>query len=258
MNTVPSGFRARRIAFVALIAALLGATAVLAKPLRVIAIGDSITQGGKRGVKEYTYRWPLARMLTDEGVATDFIGTRRGGVDPDATWPGSWDNNHEGYYGATSAYVRDRLRENLSKLAPPDVALIDLGTNDSVWSVATTIIEPVEEIVQMLRARNPRVTIFVARLPASALRRLVLRRHIVTMAGRLSTPQSPMVVVAQDADWNANANDPAGDTFDGVHPNLRGQRKMAEQWLAAMRPFLASLTAATEVADRSVDPTRAR
>ena len=92
----------------------------------------------------------------------------------------------------------------------------------------------------MLRARNPRVTIFVAQLPASALRRLVLRCHIVKMAGRLSTPQSPMVVVAQDADWNANANEPAGDTFDGVHPNLRGQRKMAAQWLAAMRPFLAS------------------
>lgn len=31
---------------------------------------------------------------------------------------------------------------------------------------------------------------------------------------------------------------PTADTFDGTHPNLQGQRKMAEAWLAAMRPFL--------------------
>lgn len=221
------------------VAALLMAASAFAAPLRIVAIGDSITQGGKLGTKQYTYRWPLSRMLHDEQVAFDFIGTRTEGLDSAATWPAPWDAHHEGFYGATSAFVRDHLREDLPKLPPPDVALIDLGTNDDKADIGGATIAPLRDIVAMLRARNPKVSVYVALIPARIVRRVELHARVRWEAHELSTPASPVVAVDQDVAWNADPHDPAGDTVDGVHPNLKGQRKMAEAWLSAMRPQLA-------------------
>ncbi len=104
------------------------------EPIRILCIGDSITQGGKSDRQEYTYRWSLFCMLKDAGVTFDFIGTRQTGLHTDATWPDYngevFDLHHEGYYGAKTAEVRDALKENLSVLDAPDIALIHLGTND--------------------------------------------------------------------------------------------------------------------------------
>jgi acyl-CoA thioesterase I len=228
------------VGLVAWLAVLVGAVApAVADPLKVLTIGDSITQGGRRGVQEYTYRWPLVRMLADEGFACDFIGSRSGGLDPDASWPKSFDNQHEGYYGATSAYVRDRLAENLHRLPAPDIALIDLGTNDDRSDAGGSTIAPLEDIVRLLRARNPRVAIYIAQIPGVGVwRRLMIRTRIAWLAARLQRRESPVVAVSQDIGWNDDPNAPDADTFDGVHPNLRGQRKMAERWLAAMHPLL--------------------
>lgn len=222
-----------------LLAALFTAAPAFAAPLKIIAIGDSITQGGKLGTKQYTYRWPLSHMLRDEQVDFDFIGTRTEGLDAAATWPAPWDAHHEGFYGATSAFVRDRLREDLPKLPPPDVALIDLGSNDAKDDIGGATIAPLRDIVEMLRARNPKVAVYVALIPERIVRRVVLHTRVRWAAHELSTAASPVVVVDQDRAWNADPDDPAGDTVDGVHPNLKGQRKMAEAWLSAMRPALA-------------------
>lgn len=229
--------RFRRVTW--LVALLLIAAPTFAAPLHIIAIGDSITQGGKLGTKQYTYRWPLSRMLHDEQVDFDFIGTRTEGLDAAATWPAPWDAHHEGFYGATSAFVRDRLHEDLPELPPPDMALIDLGTNDDKDDIGGATIAPLNDIVAMLRARNPKVAVYVALIPARIVRRVVLHTRVRWATHELSTAASPVVVVDQDQAWNANPGDPAGDTVDGVHPNLKGQRKMAEAWLGAMRPVLA-------------------
>ena len=61
----------------------------LAEPVRIICIGDSITQGGRRDRDEFTYRWPLFNLLASHGLKFDFIGTRTAGLQPEATWPDS-------------------------------------------------------------------------------------------------------------------------------------------------------------------------
>lgn len=233
-------FRFRRAAWA--LALMLVASPALAAPLKIIAIGDSITQGGKLGTEQYTYRWPLTHLLRDEQVDFDFIGTRTEGLDPAYRWPAPWDAHHEGFYGATSAFVRDRLREDLPKLAPPDVALIDLGTNDDkggIGNIGDATIAPLHDMIGMLRARNPKVAIYVALIPAPIVRRVVLHTRVRWAAHQLSTPESPVVAVDQDRSWTADPHDPASDTVDWVHPNPRGQRKMAEAWLDAMRPAIA-------------------
>jgi len=75
------------------------------KPYRILCVGDSITQGGRTGREEYTYRLPLQRLLHDAHVKYDFVGSRNAGLDQGATWPDvaegvPFDPDHEGYYGA--------------------------------------------------------------------------------------------------------------------------------------------------------------
>ena len=210
-----------------------GAT-LAAEPLHIVAIGDSITAGGRAGTKEYTYRLPLLRMLRDENACFDFVGARRGGLDPAAYWPGGTDSENEGYYGARTAEVRDRLAADLPKFEAPDLALIHLGTNDSRGFVEDDIIAPLVDIIGMLRARNPHVAVMVAQIKAAkGFRTTYMHLRIMQLAAELSSAESPVTAVDQYSGFN-----PASDTFDGVHPNLIGQRKMAERWLQAMRPFL--------------------
>ena len=208
--------------------------AVAGPPLHIMPIGDSITQGGRAGAKEYTYRWPLARMLRDEGACFDFIGTRHAGLDATAHWPANWNDSHEGYYGAHTATVRDRLAEHLPLLPPPDLALVHLGTNDqNGGQVDEDIIAPMRDIVALLRRANPRVTVLIAQIPVRTLRGMYLHYRMDRLADALNEASSHVATVDQFSGWNAR-----DDTSDGVHPNLMGQRWMAERWLAAMRPFI--------------------
>jgi hypothetical protein len=214
------------------------------RPVYILPIGDSITQGGRTDRAEYTYRYPLYFMLRAAGYNVDFIGSQRAGFEPGAVWPARngqpFDPDHEGHYGWTTAQVRDRLREWMRTYpAAPDIALIHLGTNDrDALDLHMAIVRPLREIIAMLRAKNPRVAVLVGHLNFNDGSALRIRPLVEKMARELSTPTSPVRTVAHFAGWQANPFSPNPDTFDWLHPNPQGQRKMAEKWFAAMRPIL--------------------
>jgi len=197
------------------------------EPLRIHPIGDSITQGGStsKGGPELTYRYPLQQALAGLGIAFDFVGGNRKGLDA-SPWPASFDPDHDGYYGRTTAQVRDLMAP-----IPSDVAIIDLGTNDAnQWNVWRYIVDPMATIIVRLRAANPRVAVFIAEPSFGDSSRGWLRRTALQQLARdLSTRQSPVIFVPAPASW-----DPAADTFDGVHPNARGSTKLAAGFIAAM------------------------
>jgi lysophospholipase L1-like esterase len=208
--------------------------------LRILCIGDSITQGGVRGRAEWTYRLPLQEMLRDAGIAFDFIGTQSTGVHPGVEWPSvrgvPFDPEHEGYYGWTTADVCDRLRGHLPKLPPPDVALIHLGTNDQrAEDFQIAIVTPLEDIVAQLRERNPKVAVFIGHLCFDFGPALEIRPLVETMAARLDSAISPVMTVHHYRDWREHPEKPGAHTFDWVHPNPDGQRHMAAKWFEAMK-----------------------
>ena len=71
--------------------------------------------------------------------------------------------------------------------------------------------------------------------PACAQRVVALNDAIPAWAAARTTGQSPVVVVDQ---WSGF--DTATDTYDGVHPNSSGDRKMAGRWHPALVRFLAT------------------
>ena len=221
----PAAVKLALIGFIAF-----AALAVGAEPIRILPIGDSITQGGRLGRPEYTYRWPLARLLKDDGYEVAFIGTRSGGLHDNFKWPEPWCDRHEGYYGATTRFVTDRVVAHLALLPPPDVALVNLGTNDNGWLSFDNVVTPLTRLVEALRERNPAVAVLVYQPTKRLLEGGgVLHVNLRAMAERLSTPDSTVTVVEDDV---------GADTFDGVHPDEAGQAHQAAQWMNALRPIL--------------------
>jgi len=90
-------------------------------PLRILAAGDSNTEA-----REFPgYRGYLKAELDRRGIATDFVGSRRGG-EP------AGDPEHEGYSGEGLARIRQRIREGMIEQQAADVMLLLAGSND-LW-----------------------------------------------------------------------------------------------------------------------------
>ena len=215
----------------------------VAQPIRILPLGDSITQGGRQDRPEYTYRYPLFYMLKDAGYAVDFIGSLNTGLQPEAVWPDKngvpFDRDHEGHYGISTLEARKRLPDWMEKYAAPaDMALIHLGSNDyDAANYDRAIITPLKEIIALLRQKNPNVVILVGHMLESGRKARALRPMIERMVREQHLPQSPVVSVAFYEGWISKPG-PGSDTFDWAHPNPQGQQKMADKWFAAMVPFL--------------------
>lgn len=219
---------------------------VIGQPIRILPLGDSITQGGRTDRPEYTYRYPLYYMLKDAGYSVDFVGSMNSGLQPDAVWPSrngvAFDYDHEGHYGIATAQARQRLPEWMKKYpVASDMALIHLGTNDyDAGNHEQTIIAPMKEIIALLRQQNPNIIILVGHLLEEGGKPPAVRPLIERMVRDTNTPRSPLVAVELYDGWVAMPG-PDSDTFDWAHPNPKGQQKMADKWFAAIVPFLAGM-----------------
>ena len=214
------------------------------KPIRILPIGDSITQGGKVKQKEYTYRYPLFCMLKDAGVNFDFIGSLKTGLQKEATWPDykgeKFDLDHEGHYGWKTGKVYEKLPGWMKKYPEGcDIALIHLGTNDQgSKDFNKDIVEPLKGIIKLLRQQNPKVIVFVGHLNFQGGSAAKIRPLVESMVKEVSTEESPVKTVHFYKGWVANPKSPGSDTFDWAHPNPQGQKKMAEKWFEVMKPYL--------------------
>lgn len=205
-------------------------------PKKVMPLGDSITQGA---AGHASYRCQLWRKMTARDNRADFVGTLSTGYLGANTCSSVWfDSDHEGHW----SWRTDQVLANISNWAAsthPDLVLIHLGTNDTYHNQTedSTVLE-LEQIIDRLRVVNPRVKVFLAQvIPTAgamlALKLQSLNQRMPLLAAAKSTEDSPVYVVDQWTGFN-----PSTDTYDGVHPNLIGEEKMAERWYQAIREHL--------------------
>lgn len=212
---------------------------LLDRPLRILPLGDSITQGGRASRPEFTYRLPLYRLLKDAKVSFQFVGSLTTGLEGAAEWPKPFDPHHEGHYGWKTAAVRDHLEEwSKSWSAPPDIALIHLGTNDQSGDPEKDVVQPLSDIIGTLRKINPHVVVLVGHLNFNGGAAIQIRPAVNRMVKALDHADSRVVAVNHFEGWVEDPSKPDADTFDWAHPNPQGQAKMARRWFDAMKPFL--------------------
>lgn len=191
------------------------------KTWTILALGDSITAGGK---SFHSYRGPLARMLQQAGFSVQWLGSQSSPDDEPQL-------RHEGYPGKPVEF----LAANMSRIysaAPADIILLHAGHNHTVEEHPISgIIASTRSIIETARTINPHLIVLVAQvIPSGKLPKYAyipaLNQQIAILAAELNTARSPLILVNQAEDF-----DPQSDTIaDRVHPNENGAMKMARTW----------------------------
>lgn len=224
---MPSSFRAL---LGALVATLLAASPALADqstvehqaaaPVRVMPLGDSITQGGSIG----GYRLDLGTKLRAAGRTVDFVGSLADG-------PGSMpDRNHEGHPGWTIAQIDAIVANRLSTYTPRTI-LLHIGTNDMYGSDPGGAPRRLSALVDKITAQAPGAEVFVATIIPIRFADATVRNYNAAIV--------PMLRAKAAAGKRVHVVDmypavPISDLPDGIHPNATGYSKMATVWFNAL------------------------
>lgn len=198
---------------------------------RLLAVGDSITEGGKTFSN---YLYPLWEKLFAAGYLVEFVGSRssESRIGP---------LRHEGYGGKNAEFLAVALQRNF-RTNYADIVLIHAGHNHTNTEAPVAgIVAATEAMIRTARSLNPKVIAMVAQvIPSGKLPKYEyipeLNAALGELARKLNTRQSPVLAVdmADGFDWRT-------DTIaDRVHPNARGAEKMAAKWFAALTKVMAA------------------
>jgi acyl-CoA thioesterase I len=191
----------------------------------ILALGDSITQGGA----SFTcYREVLVPELARRGIPVTFIGPQK-----DKT------SAHAGYGGNSTKTLRGKVA-GISGEYPADIVLLHSGHNSfSKDNPVAGIAHDTEAILQTIHDMNPDCIVLLAQvIPAGKLPKYgyipALNQALAERVARWNAGAGRVILVDQASgfDWQTDT------VADKVHPNAAGAKKMADQWLKALLPLL--------------------
>jgi lysophospholipase L1-like esterase len=185
-------------------------------------LGDSITSSN-------AYRRLLWKKLQLAGYQVDFIGSAKGAA-------ADYDTDHEGHSGWEAGEVEEKISGWLD-YNTPDIVMLHIGTNDlnHGQSNASTLSE-INGIIERIRKKNSSVIILLAKIiPIRHLDTSIFNHQLGRFAEQRSTQASPVVVVVVD---QASGYDAFTDNIDALHPNKKGEEKIANKWFVALQEFL--------------------
>ena len=191
----------------------------------ILAIGDSITQGGKTFI---CYRQVLIPELRKRNIGFTFIGPNQDAV-----------SAHAGYGGKNTRYLLSITKDVYSRY-PADIVMIHSGHNSfSQNKPVPGIIHDTEAMIDNIREINPDVIVLLAQvIPSGKLPKYSyipeLNQELSSLFGRLNKQWQSIILVnqAEGFDWKTDT------VNDKVHPNASGAKKMAEKWIDALLPLL--------------------
>lgn len=227
------------------------------KPLSVMCLGDSITDGfWLTG----GYRNTLCTLITEHGFASevDFVGPQWG-----ITTADSYDPNHAGYSGYSIADIAQEdsisgartgitgFAEWLMNEYPADVVFLQIGTNDilSLYDLEH-FGERLETLVDIILAAIPENgQLYLATLPVmDATNNLYISDYFFTVESMDEAVSSCNEQIRALAKKKQDAGKPVtlaeingvltkADLYDGVHPSAEGYEKMGQFWYQRLTEY---------------------
>ena len=210
--------------------------------IRIMPFGDSVTSS-ENG--HDSYRRALYLDLVNAGFnpvsvdpdnGFDFVGRQFGVGDNSMPPDPDFDMNHEGYEGLTTA---DGISvANGAAGFHPDIVLLDLGSNDPIDGIAPGDTRTnLDAIIEIFHNANPNVVILLA----------VSTPEIDVSKRDMSLVRKAQMAAIKDekrAGVNVQLVDLAGgfsikkDTYDLIHPDESGEKKIASRFLNHLRRWL--------------------
>lgn len=195
----------------------------IARPLRIMPLGDSITEGLQVSGGYRPLLWSLAQAA---GVPIDFVGSRQGGP------PSLPDRDHEGHGGEPIEGI-SRGVESWLKTYKPDIVLLHIGTNN-IWRLDELPLQAPKRLsflIDQITAAAPTAQVYVAGIIPSGLYETQveqLNRAVPAIVASKVSQGKNVRFVDQHKGFTQR------DLIDGIHPTTSGYLKLAEKWWAAM------------------------
>lgn len=221
---------------------------MIAQPLRIMAVGDSITRGTNdinypNGDIPGGYRRKLGELLTANGVTFDFVGERSDNAAP------GMDPHHNGNNG----WRTDQMLAPLSAwlAASPDRVLLMAGTNDILQGVPVAVAaQHLESLIIQTTSTLPECRLIVATIlpvtqdwngQAAATLNANAEAYNAEVRARVAAHAAAGRKVSL-ADMNAliviDDPDPLLDFYqpgDGIHPGQAGYDQLGSLWFGALQ-----------------------
>lgn len=230
-----------RLSTLAASAALLACLTLdtLAAPLvRIMPVGDSITDGSSvtnstaSGGPGGGYRLPLWQRLTNAAYTVDYVGLLTINASPQLP-----DSNHEGHSG----WKIDQIYSNMVNVVfgqteDPDVILIMIGTNDFGQNYdVNNATNRMNTLITLLTTRWPHCKVVVASLTkrGEPLNTNIQTNFNNSLPGIVSNFAAAGKQVTFTDMYTAVPVD-AVNMPDSLHPNTTGYGRMATNWFAAV------------------------
>ena len=226
-----------QIAILALVFSPAHAQQIPRELTKILALGDSITEGFSRTTSAESYRLPLTSELDNTACNYEMVGRRL------ANRPATgFFSRHEGYSGHAIDYFLEARGINpgieaIITDADPDVVLIHLGSND--LNLGQTVASTVNDLVDLTdRIFNVKsdVQIYLAN---------VIPWFGISANSNISQDISGLGTAITN--WVNNSNNSqlhlvdvrSGFTIaemqpDGIHPNAEGDARIADAFLTAI------------------------
>jgi lysophospholipase L1-like esterase len=215
--------------------------------IRIMPLGDSITQGFSSGVSDpdymVSYRKALWDLLVADGYDVDFVGSLNNG----SAVFGNLDlADHEGYPGERADQIRDNIY-NWLVANPADIILLHVGTNDILTSqdpalIAAEVSQILDEIDRYELDYGVDIPVILALIInrwnyicGNASTTTTFNNDVYDMA--LSRINSGDIIEIVDMECGANIDyreQPVGDMWDALHPFETGYEKMADVWFSGI------------------------
>ena len=200
--------------------------------IRIMPMGDSITDGTSFNPGNGGYRLTLYNLLTSAGYNVDYIGSLT------INSQNLVEKEHEGHSGWRIDQLDSNVAGWFSSLADPDVILLHIGTNDFGQSLnTTTAINRLDALITKMAALRPYAHIIVTNLMERG------EPYNTTIQAQFN-PYVQGVVDAQAAQGrrvtflDMRSAVPLSDMPDSLHPGPAGYDKMANAWLPAIQSVI--------------------
>lgn len=248
-------FTKQNIIFLLVLITLLISCKQQQRKLKVICIGDSITQGKfeNNTITELSYRFWLWQKLDSVGFNVEMIGSNPYFYNQQQSdqlknmqstyTKNTFSNKHESYYGIKiedflngefehNGILYPSFQKRLELLDSPDIAFIHIGSNNLNSDSATTIAN-LKEIIKLLYTKNNNIIIFLAKLNTPWVSFINHSVEPIINEFKYTYPKLLIVAVDMAAGWVNCPNAPNAHTTDWLHPNTIGQKVMANNWYKA-------------------------
>lgn len=202
-----------------------------AKPLRVMAMGDSITVG-VGSTHKAGYRLTFWNRMQEAGVPVNMVGGKAAG-------PENFDSRHQGYSGLTVYELSGAVPEKMSRYQP-DVVLLEIGSNDAMGSTFSPLAFEVNFsiLVDRILASKPDAKLLVSTLPPNKYghdegpkRRLNAFLKDYVEKRRAKGDEVALVDAYAILDSRR-------DMVDKLHPNDAGYEKLGDAFADALLSML--------------------